>query len=43
MVAILLAAGLWIFQFIRKYQRGDSEHEALKEDVQKVDEKQQDS
>lgn len=40
MVAILLAAGLWIFQAIHKYQRGDSEHEALKEYVQKIDEKQ---
>ena len=38
LVAVLLAAGIWIFQIISEYQRADQEYEELTEYIRETDE-----
>lgn len=38
LVAVLLAAGIWIFQIVSEYQRADQEYEELTEYIRETDE-----
>ena len=38
LVAVLLAAGIWIFQIASEYQRADQEYEELTEYIRETDE-----
>ena len=42
LVIILLAAGLWVFQIIREYQRADQEYEKLTEYIRETDKENKD-
>lgn len=39
LVAVLMAAGIWIFQIISEYQRADQEYEELTEYIRETDER----